>query len=135
MPRIRVCGRGRRVGAGHASRRSAVELRAHVFELAGEFGGCCSLTEDADARPRWRTLRLLRPVGGRLYGHRVVTWPVVDRLSYYVALHELGHAHTWSVRPHKLRDEARAWQWALDVALVEPDQRTELHILECWTSH
>lgn len=111
-------------------------LRRHAFALADELA--CVLIEDADASPQ--SLR-----------RRIITRPIACALSYYVALHELGHAATWTLetmRPvglaerdpramaaRELLGEARAWAWALDAALVEPDQRTELWILDAWTSY
>jgi len=75
-----------------------------------------------------------------------VTWPIEDLRSYYVALHEFGHAATWTletklsagvaaraVAARVLLGEARASAWALDTALVRPDSRTELAILEALT--
>jgi hypothetical protein len=57
--------------------------------------------------------------------------------NYYIGMHELGHmvhGHTQG-RPPKsdevfyftngvLRSEAQAWEWAMDNALVEPDEFT-----------
>jgi len=113
-------------------------LRGHLFELAGELG--IVVVERAASRPR-----------SYLHERRIVTAPIADVVSYYVALHELGHVvtdgpDTMASGPRRRREprvvaarlllgEARAWGWALDVALVAPDHPTQLHMLEAWTTY
>lgn len=43
--------------------------------------------------------------------------------AYWTALHELGHIAT-DRRAPTLSREARAWRWALEAAVIEPDQET-----------
>lgn len=56
---------------------------------------------------------------------RIVVAPIRTRVSYFVALHEIGHLVEpkagWSATD--IRAEAWAWQWALRHALVRPTVR------------
>lgn len=60
--------------------------------------------------------------GGRAHpGERSISIaPVTGVVSYYVALHEIGHIVCRGRSAPKLEQEANAWQWAIDNAIVEP---------------
>jgi hypothetical protein len=123
------------MSAGHASKRSAVELRAHALALADTLGYV--LVEDPDPGPD--------ALGYcDLARRRIVTQPIADLTSYFIALHECGHAATLpaGTRGPRARtagelllSEARATVWALDHAMIPPDRDTELSILDGWACH
>lgn len=50
--------------------------------------------------------------------------PVTGPVTYFVALHEIGHIATdgFSRDGERLNDESRAWEWALDNSLIEPSE-------------
>jgi hypothetical protein len=103
--------------AGVAAVTADARLRAHVYALAAQLG--CLVAE----RPGlvfW---------DARIEEGRVTCAPITGRLTYYCALHELGHAAMWSLAWFagcgELEREWHAWAWARCVALVEPDRGTE----------
>jgi len=58
---------------------------------------------------------------------RVDTVPVTDVRTYYIALHELGHvANPPAGTVSEFPDELRAWLWAVESALVMPDNETRV---------
>jgi hypothetical protein len=94
----------------------APRLRAHVYALAAQLG--CLVAE----RPGvvfW---------DARIDEGRVTCAPITGTLTYYCALHELGHTAMWRLALHVGSDEfereQHAWAWARAVALVEPDAGT-----------
>ena len=50
----------------------------------------------------------------------VAIGPVSGVVSYYVALHEIGHCVTRSASKPTLEREAISWEWAIENALVPP---------------
>lgn len=50
--------------------------------------------------------------------------PVRGQVSYFVALHEIGHLVGDGRSGRRLEKEAAAWRFALDEALVEPTDAT-----------
>ena len=50
--------------------------------------------------------------------------PVRGQVSYFVALHEIGHLVGDGRSGRRLEKEAAAWRFALDEALVEPTHAT-----------
>jgi predicted SprT family Zn-dependent metalloprotease len=52
---------------------------------------------------------------------------MVDEMSYFVALHEIGHIMIGLEYP-RLEREAKAWDWALENARVKPNYRTRQRI-------
>lgn len=59
--------------------------------------------------------------------------------AYYVLLHELGHhaLQLWPNReakspPEYMEDETRAWEWALNQALIPPTPQVVRLIRERW---
>lgn len=50
--------------------------------------------------------------------------PVRGQVSYFVALHEIGHLVGDGRSGRRLEKEAAAWRFALDHALVEPTDAT-----------
>jgi hypothetical protein len=107
----------------------AAALRTHALALADTLGYV--LVEDPAPG-----VRVHCDTGRR---RRIVTEPIADLLTYYKCLHELGHAATVTTLDTapgaRLLAEARAYVWSVEVALVEPDQRTELDLLEAWACH
>ncbi|SRR6266542_97213 len=51
-----------------------------------------------------------------------------DNLTYYVALHELGHFHV-DQKPYWIA-EGKAWQWALEHVKEKPNNETKELIAE-----
>lgn len=93
-------------------------LREHVLDLAAQYG------IEVDERPgaRGRAFHGKPRQGVR---PRIVVPPIRGQVSYFVALHELGHLrHRGRSLMRRLDKEGAAWQWALDHALVEPTPRT-----------
>jgi hypothetical protein len=73
---------------------------------------------------------------------RILVPPIRSRVTYFVALHELGHiniaaAAAWDPDDpgYHLYREASAWSWALDRAIVEPSDRAWRSIYQSWLSH
>lgn len=66
----------------------------------------------------------------------IVGWAEPSVTAYYAGLHELGHiarnhSNKWKLRD-VVRDEAEAWEWALDSGLVSPDANTARRIVRDW---
>lgn len=62
--------------------------------------------------------------------------PIRGEKSYFTALHEIGHLVTKAnYRKGVLHDEARAWQWALEAALIKPRSPTLRYIDFCLSSY
>src|SRR4051812_19954743 len=61
---------------------------------------------------------------------RVRTPPVTRHRSYYIALHEIGHVvtHDPASAESPVKQEERAWRWALQTALIEPTEGVRRHI-------
>jgi hypothetical protein len=97
------------------------ELRQQVLELAEAHG-----IEVLNGSGRGRAYRGA-PTKGRAARIRVPE--IRGQVSYFVALHELGHLVARGNRSlPQLEAEAQAWRWALDHALVEPTETTRARI-------
>jgi hypothetical protein len=89
-------------------------LDAHVDELCAAHG-----IERLDGgrgrafRQRWR--------GGRSTLHIRIP-PVRGQVTYFVALHEIGHLVGPGRSGTRLEKEAAAWRWALSNAAIEPTE-------------
>jgi hypothetical protein len=95
-------------------RRRGVDLmEAHVEELCREHG-----IELAGASSRGRAIRWR---GGRL---EISIPPIRGQVSYFIALHEIGHLVGRGRSAPRLESEANAWLWALDHSVVEPTPAT-----------
>ncbi len=78
---------------------------AHDIELAGSSGRGRAI--------RWR--------GGRL---QISIPPIRGQVSYFIALHEIGHLVGPGRSAPRLESEANAWLWALRNTAVEPTPAT-----------
>jgi hypothetical protein len=95
-------------------RRRGVELmEAHIGELCREHG-----IELFGASSRGRAIRWR---GGRL---EISVPPIRGQVSYFIALHEIGHLVGRGRSAPRLESEANAWLWALDHSAVEPTPAT-----------
>lgn len=94
-----------------------IALEAHVEELCEQHG-----IEIAGASRRGRATRWR---GGR----RQISIPEIrGQVSYFVALHEIGHLVGPGRSAPRLEAEANAWLWALANAAVEPTPATRRSI-------
>ena len=94
-------------------RRGVDLMEAHVEDLCREHG-----IELAGASSRGRAIRWR---GGRL---EISIPPIRGQVSYFIALHEIGHLVGRGRSAPRLESEANAWLWALDHAVVDPTPAT-----------
>lgn len=105
------------------------ELERHVRSIAAR--GDVELVVSATRRPR-----ALRPSPSRGRRARVVVPPVRGQVSYFVALHELGHVLSrGNASLRQLEREADAWRFALRHALVAPTPATARSLLRSLESY
>ena len=88
-------------------------MEAHVEDLCREHG-----IELAGASSRGRAIRWQ---GGKL---EISIPPIRGQVSYFIALHEIGHLVGRGRSAPRLESEANAWLWALDHSVVEPTPAT-----------
>lgn len=88
-------------------------MEGHVEELCAEHG-----IELTGASARGRAIRWR---GGRL---EISIPPIRGQVSYFIALHEIGHLVGRGRSAPRLEAEANAWVWALDNAAFEPTDAT-----------
>jgi hypothetical protein len=96
-----------------SSRRGVDEMEAHVEELCARHG-----IELAGASSRGRAIRWQ---GGRL---EISIPPIRGQVSYFIALHEIGHLVGRGRSAPRLESEANAWIFALEHTVVEPTPAT-----------
>lgn len=90
-----------------------VALEAHVAELCERHGIGLAGASRRGRAIRWR--------GGK----REIAIPEIrGQVSYFIALHEIGHLVGPGRSRPRLEAEANAWLWALDNAAVEPTPAT-----------
>lgn len=95
-------------------RRRGIELmEAHVEELCAEHG-----IELVGSSARGRAIRRR---GGRL---EIAIPPIRGQVSYFIALHEIGHLVGRGRSAPRLEAEANAWLWALEQTAVKPTEAT-----------
>jgi hypothetical protein len=94
-------------------RRGVNLMEAHIEDLCREYG-----IELAGASSRGRAIRWR---GGKL---EISIPPIRGQVSYFIALHEIGHLVGRGRSAPRLEAEANAWLWALDHSIVEPTQAT-----------
>lgn len=88
-------------------------MEAHVEQLCREHGIELSGSSARGRAIRWR--------GGRLQ----ISIPAIrGQVSYFIALHEIGHLVGRGRSAPRLEAEANAWLWALANAAVEPSDAT-----------
>jgi hypothetical protein len=90
---------------------SAAALDGHVDELCARYG----IVRLSGSRGR---AEVHRRNGTRIVAIRVP--PVRGQVTYFVALHEIGHLIGPGRSGTRLEKEAAAWRFALHTALVEP---------------
>jgi hypothetical protein len=95
-----------------------VALEAHVEELCEQHG-----IELAGSSRRGRAIRWR---GGRL---EIAIPEIRGQVSYFIALHEIGHLVGPGRSAPRLEAEANAWLWALERAAVEPTVATRRSIV------
>jgi hypothetical protein len=95
------------------TRRGVDLMEAHIEDLCREHG-----IELVGASSRGRAIRWR---GGRL---EISIPPIRGQVSYFLALHEIGHLVGRGRSAPRLESEANAWLWALDHGVVEPTPAT-----------
>jgi hypothetical protein len=90
---------------------------AHVEDLCREHG-----IELVGASARGRAIRWR---GGKL---EISIPPIRGQVSYFIALHEIGHLVGKGRSAPRLESEANAWLWALQNSAVEPTPATRRSI-------
>jgi hypothetical protein len=99
-------------------RRRGVELmEAHIEDLCSEYD-----IELAGSSARGRAIRWR---GGRL---EISIPPIRGQVSYFIALHEIGHLVGKGRSAPRLESEANAWLFALEHTVVEPTHATKRSI-------
>jgi hypothetical protein len=94
-----------------------VALEAHVEELCEQHGIGIAGASRRGRATRWR--------GGR----REIAIPEIrGQVSYFIALHEIGHLVGAGRSAPRLEAEANAWLWALQNCAVEPTPATRRSI-------
>ncbi|HEY7122253.1 MAG TPA: hypothetical protein VH329_06805, partial [Solirubrobacterales bacterium] len=99
------------------TRRGVDLMEAHVEELCHEYG-----IELVGASSRGRAIRWR---GGKL---EISIPPIRGQVSYFIALHEIGHLVGRGRSAPRLESEANAWLWALDQSIVDPTPATRRSI-------
>ena len=92
-------------------------MNAHVEELCREHGIGLAGASSRGRAIRWR--------GGRL---EIAIPEIRGQVSYFIALHEIGHLVGRGRSAPRLEAEANAWLWALEHAAVEPTAATRRSI-------
>lgn len=93
-------------------------MAAHVEELCDRYEIELTGSSARGRAIRWR--------GGRL---GISIPPIRGQVSYFIALHEIGHLVGPGRSAPRLEAEANAWLWALEHAAVEPTQATRRSIV------
>lgn len=77
--------------------------------------------------------------GGRAYkkDRIILVKPVRSMITYFTALHEIGHiVHPLGCgRGLRLEQEYHAWDWAIEQALVDPNEAVKKMIHRCLSSY
>ena len=84
-------------------------MEAHVADLCREYEIGLAGASARGRAIRWR--------GGR---REISVPPIRGQVSYFIALHEIGHLVGPGRSAPRLESEANAWLWALDHSVVEP---------------
>jgi hypothetical protein len=95
-------------------KRRGVELmEAHIEDLCRQHGIALVGSSARGRAIRWR--------GGRL---DISIPPIRGQVSYFIALHEIGHLVGKGRSAPRLESEANAWLFALEHTVVEPTPAT-----------
>jgi hypothetical protein len=98
-------------------RRGVERMEAHVAELCAEHG-----IELVGSSARGRAIRWR---GGR---REISIPPIRGQVSYFIALHEIGHLVGRGRSAPRLESEANAWLWALEHTMIDPTPATRRSI-------
>jgi hypothetical protein len=88
-------------------------MEAHVEELCAQHDIGLAGSSARGRAIRWR--------GGR---REISVPPIKGQVTYFIALHEIGHLIGPGRSAPRLEAEANAWLWALRNTAVEPTQAT-----------
>ena len=99
-------------------RHGVQQMEAHVEQLCAEHG-----IELVGSSARGRAIRWR---GGRI---AISIPPIRGQVSYFIALHEIGHLVGKGRSAPRLEAEANAWIWALQRSAVEPTTATRRSIV------
>lgn len=113
-------------------------LRSHFHNERRRIGVELQYTSDPDAGAYAVAWKWVDRVDDSIKGRVCLVEPISGTISYYVAMHELGHlADSIGPRGLRLRNrrptlerEAFAWAWALDNACVPPSRGAWLLIYQ-----
>ena len=94
-------------------------LDLHIDDLCAEHG-----IQRVDGRGRAVVIRVRHRDGSRERRLEIRVPPVRGQVSYFVALHEIGHLVGAGRSGHRLESEEAAWRFALATALVSPTNTT-----------
>lgn len=97
---------------------TTADLREHALSIAAEHGIEIEYTRNYDRARSWRRDRRIRIP------------EIKGQVSYLIALHEIAHI-AGPNPPTRLSKEIAAWQWALDVSMIEPSPATYRSIIGC----
>jgi hypothetical protein len=116
--------------AGRTAREDRLALlEDHVRALAAQGGIDVELSTT-------RRARAFRPSPSRGRRARIVIAPIRGQVSYFVALHELGHLLSPGNRSlRQLEREADAWRFALRHSLVVPTPATARSLVRSLESY
>jgi hypothetical protein len=92
-------------------------MDAHIAELCRQHGIELNGASSRGRAIRWR--------GGR---REISIPPIRGQVSYFIALHEIGHLVGRGRSAPRLESEANAWLWALEHSVVEPTTATKRSI-------
>ena len=92
-------------------------MEAHVADLCAEYDIELVGSSSRGRAIRWR--------GGR---REISIPPIRGQVSYFIALHEIGHLVGRGRSAPRLESEANAWLWALDHCVIEPTPATRRSI-------
>ncbi|HET9120281.1 MAG TPA: hypothetical protein VFN72_07080 [Solirubrobacterales bacterium] len=96
-----------------SSRRGVDVMEAHVEQLCRENGIQLAGASSRGRAIRWR--------GGKL---EISIPPIRGQVSYFIALHEIGHLVGRGRSAPRLESEANAWIFALENSVVQPTPAT-----------
>jgi hypothetical protein len=99
------------------TRRGAELMEAHIEDLCREYDIELVGSSSRGRAIRWR--------GGKL---EISIPPIKGQVSYFIALHEIGHLVGRGRSAPRLESEANAWLWALEHSAVEPTPATKRSI-------
>lgn len=88
-------------------------MDSHIARLCAEHGIGLAGSSARGRAIRWR--------GGRL---EISIPEIRGQVSYFIALHEIGHLVGRGRSAPRLEAEANAWLWALEHSAVEPTEAT-----------